>query len=115
MYFNKREMIDGYKFSSKKEMNRYLQVLKPQLMCNEISDLEIHPKFVLLDKFTDWNGVKHRAVTYSPDFKYKRKDGTIIIEEIKDESRYLQEAYTIKKKFFIRQHLKVGMIFLEVF
>ena len=50
-YGNKKNIVDGIKFDSQKEANRYL-ILKDMLICGEIKDLKLQPKFLLQDSFT---------------------------------------------------------------
>lgn len=78
--------IDGVTFDSKKEAARY-QDLKLLLKANQISELELQPKFRL-----EVNGVK--ICTYIADFRYK-ENGKLVTEDVKGVKT---PAYNLKKK-----------------
>ena len=81
-YNAKKLTIDGIKFDSKKEANRY-QELKLLERAGEISGINIHPKFRLSDGF-DWNGKHYRPIDYYADFSYHDLDtGKVVIEDVK--------------------------------
>jgi len=71
----KRIEFDNIKFDSMAEMSRY-QHLKLLVYTKEISDLEVHPRISL-----DVNG--QHICRYHPDFRYKDRDGNIVIEDVK--------------------------------
>ena len=91
-YHSKKIIIDGIKFDSKKEGNRYLQLKKLEEE-GIISDLKLQVPFVLIEPFT-LNGKKYRKTEYVADFVYFR-DGEQIVEDTKG---YKTELYKIKKK-----------------
>lgn len=74
-YRNEPTVIDGVSFSSRAEARRY-GYLKTLALVGEITELEPHPKYVLTT-----NG--HRLGTYTPDFRYRRADGTLVVEDVK--------------------------------
>jgi len=94
-YLNKKVEIDGFKFDSKKEGNRYLE-LKLLLKAKKITDLYLQPDFILQDSFK-LNGKTHSAIKYVADFKYT-ENGAIVIEDVKG---FLTDVYRIKKKLFL--------------
>lgn len=94
-YSNKKVEIDGFKFDSKKEGNRYLE-LKLLLIAKKITDLYLQPSFILQDSFK-LNGVTHRKITYVADFKYIENGKTII----EDSKGFATEVYKLKKKLFL--------------
>lgn len=95
-YGNKKVLIDGIKFDSKKEANRYLEL---QLMedTDYITDLELQKKFELIPSY-EINGRKIRAMNYMCDFYYfDLMTGKYIVEDVKG---YRTEIYKLKKKMF---------------
>lgn len=70
-YSGKRRIIevDGYKFPSRSEANRYRQ-LKILLSAGEIKDLVVHPRLPLIV-----NGKKIGRGSISLDFHYKERQG----------------------------------------
>tara|TARA_R100000329_G_scaffold151172_1_gene146235 strand:+ start:730 stop:1047 length:318 start_codon:yes stop_codon:yes gene_type:complete len=87
-YFAKKQVFNGLKFDSKKELNRYL-ILLDLLKKNIISNLELHPRFDLMV-----NGVK--IGRYTADFRYK-KDNEIIVEDVKSKITKTRD-YILRKK-----------------
>ncbi len=97
-YGNKKVIIDGIKFDSKKEGQRYLALLQ-LAKDGKISKLTLQPKFVLMAGFRH-EGKAVRAINYVSDFQYV-KDGEVIVEDVKG---MLTEVYKIKKKLFLSQY-----------
>ena len=85
------------RFDSIKEKNRYNELMI-LLKAGEISDLRLQQDFTLIEAFTDYNGVRHRAERYKADFTYTRKDGKYIVEDVKGGSITKTKTYEIKKK-----------------
>ena len=96
-YSNKKTLIDGHKFDSKKEANRYSE-LKMLECAGEIDDLKLQPVFLLQDKFVDAEGNKQRKIEYIADFMYKDKNGRAIVEDVKGMET---DVFKIKKKLFL--------------
>lgn len=101
-YFNRREVIDGVTFDSKREATRYRE-LKLLEKGHKIKDLVVHPIFKLLEAFQDYSGAPQRAIQYESDFMYR--DGDIgwkwVVEDVKGMKT---EVYRIKKKFFLAKY-----------
>lgn len=105
-------MIDNreVKFDSKKELNRYF-ILKTMEDANLISELELQPKFLLTET------IRHNDKTYSKshyiaDFRYK-KDGVVIVEDVKSPITSRDPTYRVKIKFFLHLYGS-SLTFLEV-
>lgn len=94
-YHNKKVIVNGIKFDSKKESKRYQQ-LKILEKANLISELELQKIFELQPKYTNANGEHIRAITYKADFYYyDNQKQKYIIEDTKGVKT---EVYKIKKK-----------------
>jgi|SRR3990167_5406847 len=104
-YGNIEKVIDGIIFQSIKEANRY-QELKLLLKAKEIWELEVQPVFQLQKGFKDKQGKKHRPITYTPDFGYYDKRGSII-EDVKG---IKTDVYKLKKKLFLYRFQKYTFI-----
>jgi len=89
-YGAKKVEIDGYKFDSMAEGERY-----KQLKAINVDALEPHPKYSL-----HANGVK--IGTYSPDFQYQ-VDGELVVEDVKGRAT-LTTLYRWKKKHMLAEH-----------
>lgn len=88
-YHAKKVEIDGIRFDSKKESERYLE-LKLLQEAGEIHDLELQVSFPLMI-----NGRK--ICSYRSDFTYKVQNEKMIVEDVKG---YKTPVYRLKKKMF---------------
>lgn len=96
-------------FDSKKEAGRY-QELKLLEKAGVIMALELQPRFLLQDSFSDKKGIKYRKIEYVADFKYFDKEmNCAVVEDVKGMKT---EVYKLKKKLFLKQY--PDYIFIEV-
>ena len=102
-YGNKKVLINGIKFDSKKEANRYYELLLLQ-KSGEISNLELQPKFLLQEGFKK-NGKTYRKIEYIADFKYI-ENGKIIVEDVKG---FSTEVFKLKNKLFEYKYPKLEL------
>lgn len=97
-YGNRKTVIDGIKFDSKAEAERYKE-LKILEKAGLIKKLILQPEFLLQDKFK-YNGKTERAVKYIADFKYfDVAKGVCVVEDVKGVET---EAFKIKRKLFLK-------------
>jgi len=102
-YGNKKTVVDGIKFDSLKEANRYC-VLKLLDKADKIRGLEIHPLLRLVV-----NG--RHVCDYEGDFSYYLPEtGQRVIEDVKSEITRKNRAYRIKVKLV---HACYGIEILE--
>lgn len=93
---NKKVIIDGIKFDSKKEANRYLE-LKLLEKQGLIKYIDRQTRFELQPSYKK-NGKTIRPIYYVADFTYiDVKTGKTIIEDVKSEATKTQ-VYKLKKK-----------------
>lgn len=97
---NKKTVIDGLKFDSKKEANRWL-VLKMLERSGEISNLQRQVPFILLEKEQGVNGETLRQMKYIADFVYNDKEGNRHVEDVKG---VRTDVYKIKKRLMWHIH-----------
>ena len=97
-YRAKKTVVDGIKFDSKREAERYCE-LKLLEKAKEIRNLVLQPRFLLQDEFFDKNEIKHKKIEYVADFMYIDKCGKTIVEDVKG---VLTDVYKIKKKMFLK-------------
>lgn len=95
-YRNEKVYLDGIKFDSNRECQRYIE-LKTMLNAGLIKDLELQKRFVLQDGY-EMQGKKIRPITYVADFVYfdieKHKT---VVEDVKG---MRTDVYKMKKKMF---------------
>ena len=98
--YNARKVeLDGYTFDSKAEAHRYRD-LKYLESGQCISNLEVHPKFVLQPAFT-YLGKRIRQITYTADFKYIEEDAEgrpIVVEDVKGGRATMTQLFNVKWK-----------------
>ena len=92
-----KRTADNILFASKKEKDRYI-ILKLMERGGEITDLELQPRYTIVI-----NDVK--ICGYRADFRYKDKNGNIIVEDVKG---VRTPDYKIKAKLmFVCQGIKI--------
>lgn len=98
-YHNKKIVINGIKFDSKLEAERYGQ-LKMMERAGVITGLELQPCFELVPAF-EKNGKKWRKMTYIADFQYfSCAEGKCIVEDVKGSEKVLTDVFRLKQKLF---------------
>mgnify|MGYP002761699881 FL=1 len=98
-YHNTKTVLDGIKFDSKLEAERYAQ-LKILERAGVIRDLELQPKYELIPSFRK-NGKTWRKTVYKADFRYILADGDrIIIEDVKGSTAVITDVFRLKQKLF---------------
>lgn len=110
-YSNKKTVINNIKFDSKKEANRYSELLLME-KCKMIKNLQLQPKFLLLEGYVH-EGKKIRDIHYIADFQYY--DNEKKKEIIEDSKGMKTEVYKLKKKIFIKKYILnlPNILFLE--
>jgi hypothetical protein len=88
-YRNTPTEVDGLKFDSKREAERYLS-LRDDLRAGRISDLEVHPRFPLVIHGIDTGD-------YVADFRYLTSDGRPVVEDVKSAATRKLATYRLKK------------------
>lgn len=92
-YLNKKTVIDGIEFSSRKEARRYRD-LSLLSKTGEITDLQMQVPYELIPAQKEHptigskGGVKpgktiERSCVYVADFVYKDKEGNTVVEDVK--------------------------------
>ena len=94
-YRNRKTVVDGIEFASKKEAERYkfLRILEKT---GQIKDLKTQVKFELQPSFR-YHDKQIRAIYYVADFVYFR-DGKKVVEDTKG---FITEVYKLKSKMFL--------------
>ena len=103
-YGNKKTIIDGIKYDSKKEANRgwELELCERQKL---IKELERQKHFELQPSFIDNEGNKHRKIEYICDFYYFDNElGCYVAEDVKSVATAQDKTYIIKKKLFMYKY-----------
>lgn len=105
-YHAQKTVLDGIKFDSKKEANRYAE-LKLMERAGLIKGLQRQVRFELIPSF-DVDGKHYRPTTYVADFVYTDvKSGKQVVEDCKG---FRTDIYRLKAKMFAH---KFGVSILE--
>ena len=101
---NKKIELDGIKFDSLAEANRYC-ALKLRVRIGEIRDLELQPRFDIIV-----NGVK--VAYYKADFRYRvAATGEVVVEDVKSPITAEDATFRLKKKLVEALHqIKVRIL-----
>lgn len=105
-YHAQKTVLDGIKFDSKKEANRYAE-LKLMERAGLIKGLQRQVRFELIPSF-DVDGKHYRPTSYVADFVYTDvKSGKQVVEDCKG---FRTDIYRLKAKMFAH---KFGVSILE--
>lgn len=96
-YNNKKIEVDGIIFDSRREANRYKELML-LAQAGEINNIERQKRFELIPKQKDANGRVVRACSYVADFVYLDKEGRQVVEDVKG---MRTDVYKIKKKLML--------------
>lgn len=80
-YNSKKIEYDGHTFDSKMECDFYKELEKWQQE-GKIDLYELQPTYQLQEPFVKY-GKRHRAITYTPDFKVLTREGEVILYDVK--------------------------------
>ena len=102
-YHNMSEKRAGIKFDSKKEAQRYDELMV-MLRSGIITDLRLQPQFTLQESYLTEAGNRIRAIRYTADFSY-RFGGRMVVEDVKSTAtrtkEYLRNKKMMRSKFGI--------------
>lgn len=99
-YNAKKTVVDGIKFDSKKEAERYKE-LKALERVGKIERLELQPRFTLMDGFR-YEGKAVRKIEYVADFLYRDLSTLeLVVEDVKGVKT---DVYKLKKKLFLKHY-----------
>lgn len=108
-YHNTKVIYKDIRFSSKKEMRRYI-ALKQLERAGIIKELELQPKFLLLDTI-HYKDKTYPKTYYIADFKYFDKEkGKYIIEDIKSPITAKDKAYRLKIKMLLTKYPDIDFV-----
>lgn len=108
-YHNTKVIYNGIKFDSKKECYRYKQ-LRLKEKAGLIRDLELQPKFLLLDTI-HYKGKTYPKTYYKADFKYfDNEKGKYIVEDVKSPITAKDKAYRLKIKMLLAKYPDIDFV-----
>lgn len=96
--------IDGIKFASQGEGNRYCE-LKIMAKAGLIQDLRLQPRYVIQDGFQHATAGRVQAIVYVGDFQYT-KNGKMIVEDYKG---FETAVFKLKRKMFLKCYPEIEL------
>lgn len=121
-YNNTKVIVNGIKFDSKKESERYIVLCEHERSGN-ISDLKLQVKFELIpsikEKYIEHLKTKDKPkertlqlpITYTCDFQYI-KDGLIVVEDVKSSPKMIPQEFVLKEKLlFWKYGIKIKRVY----
>lgn len=99
-YHSQKIEVDGEKFDSEKEANRYQELLILEKI-GEVSHIDRQVKFELIPSQKIDGKIVEKAVAYIADFTYIDKDGKYVVEDTKG---FKTKDYIIKRKLMLYVH-----------
>ncbi len=105
-YRGKKCDYDGITFDSIPEGKYYLQLKND----DGVTDLQVHPKFILLEGFRDYHNKKIQSITFKPDFMYI-KDNVRHIEDVKPCKALIDESFTLRWKMLKNMYKEENVVF----
>jgi hypothetical protein len=97
-YGNRKTILDGIAFDSKREAERYAE-LKLLERAGEIQNLQRQTPFVLIPKQVVDGKLIERPCVYKADFTYT-ENGQEVVEDVKTDATKTKE-YIIKRKLML--------------
>lgn len=108
-YHNTKVIYNGIKFDSKKERDRYI-TLKLYERLGNIKNLELQPKFLLLDTI-HYKNKTYPKTYYIADFKYfDNEKGKYIIEDVKSLITAKDKVYRLKIKILLSKYPDIEFV-----
>lgn len=104
-YRNEPTIVDGVRFDSKGEAQRYL-TLRQLESAGRIRELRRQPEFAL------HSGSGKRVAAYIADFAYLDESGQLIVEDFKSPASAQQPIYRLKRALFEAEY---GLAVREVY
>lgn len=97
-YHNRKTIVNGHTFDSKKEAKRYSELLLLE-RAGAIHDLRTQVKYVLIpsQRSKETGKVVERECSYKADFVYT-EGGETVVEDVKG---YRTKEYIIKRKLML--------------
>jgi len=103
-YNNIKTVVDGITFDSKKEAQRYQDLLLLQ-RAGVIGEIIRQPSFVLQDKFVARSGKEIREITYRADFAYRETNRQVwTVEDVKGGNATKTPDFKLKRKMFLKRY-----------
>lgn len=102
-YKAKKTEVDGIKFDSQKEANRYLE-LKLLEKQGLIKNIKVQVPYLLLDTIK-YKGKTYPKTKYYADFQYiENKTNKVIVEDVKSEITRKDKVYRLKIKLLLSKY-----------
>lgn len=105
-YNNTPTEVANIRFDSKKEANRYNELMAMQ-KASQIKNLKLQHTFTLQEQFKTTEGELIKSIKYVADFTYTDADGNFVIEDVKSAATKENKVYKLKKKLMAEKGYKI--------
>ncbi len=105
-YKAEKVTVDGHEFPSRKEANKYCELLIEQ-RAGIVKKIELQPVFILQDGYTDKQGRWVKPIIYWADFGVTYMDGRV---QIVDTKGFRTKVYLMKKKMLLAKYPELDFI-----
>jgi hypothetical protein len=100
----------GHEHPSKKEA-RHCDDLHLLQRAGEISELEVEPRYYFEVNGRTLTHEGGRRACFTPDFRYRRRDGRIVVDEVKAASKLARARdYPLRKALFRACYPEIEMV-----
>ncbi|MBY6837837.1 DUF1064 domain-containing protein [Clostridium botulinum] len=93
-YRGKKCTYNNIDFDSIPERDYYIKLMNDK----GVSNLQVHPKFILLDGFRDREGKAIRSITFKPDFMFNIGKDRYIVDVKPNNRKLIDSDFTIRWK-----------------
>ncbi|NFT91684.1 DUF1064 domain-containing protein [Clostridium botulinum] len=93
-YRGKKCTYNGIDFDSTPERDYYIKLLEDK----GVSNLQVHPKFILLEGFRNNEGKAIRSITFKPDFMFNIGKDRYVIDVKPNNKKLIDSDFTIRWK-----------------
>lgn len=108
-YNNTKVKVGVLTFDSQAEADEYQRLLLRQ-RAGQISKLQVHPTYTLVDGFRTSDGVWVRPIKYEADFSYIENNREIAV----DVKGVVTQVFQLKKKLFFKAYPNIRLVIVTV-
>ncbi|NFH69055.1 DUF1064 domain-containing protein [Clostridium botulinum] len=109
-YRGKKCTYNNIEFDSIPERDYYIKLLEDK----GVSNLQVHPKFILLDGFRNHEGKALRSITFKPDFMFTHGGQKYIVDVKPNNKKLIDSDFMIRWKLlqsmYKEQNIKFRLI-----
>lgn len=106
-YRGKKCTYNEIEFDSIPEKDYYIELLNNK----DVSNLQVHPKFILLEGFRNNEGKAIRSLTFKPDFMFVKGGQKYIIDIKPNNKKLIDSDFIIRWKLLQNMYKEQDILF----